>query len=111
MSPSVPHDPPPVSPPGKRPSTGQSRKVETFLNKMPPWQRAVIFLLGAALCVWGIVDVDPSHWAEHGFMIATAEIGLSALRLVFGILLMIPPLGMWVLKNAPLPKFLKERMG
>ena len=85
--------------------------METFLNKMPPWQRAVIFLLGAALCVWGIVDVDPAHWVEHGFMIATAEIGLSALRLVFGILLMIPPLGMWVLKNAPLPKFLKERMG
>ena len=95
------------SQPPKRPTNGEKR-VLTWYDELARWQKVILFLVGTGIFLWGAIDVDPGHWAEHGLGVATAEVGLAAIRMVAGILVAGPPLGMWLIRKAPLPKFLKR---
>jgi len=97
--------------PARRPSTGQSKRIEDYMAAMPRYQRVIVFFLGLALTLWGMTGVHPEHWAEpgHNIGVTIAEIGWSTARISIGIMVMIPPLGMWFIRNVPLPKWLKRK--
>jgi hypothetical protein len=91
-----------------RPSESGTQKTVKWYDDLEKWQKVILFVVGVGLIAWGAFDVDPEHWGEHGLGLATAEIGLAALRIVAGFLVGLPPLGMWLVRKAPLPKFLKR---
>ena len=100
--PSKPREPQP-----RRSPSGTTKAVNWY-NALAGWQKGILFLVGTGIFLWGAIDVDPGHWSEHGLGIAAAEISLAAMRMIAGLTIAAPPLGMWVIKKAPLPKFLKR---
>ena len=77
---------------------------------LPPHKRRIMFRIGALMAGAPVLRllindfIRQSH--EHPWQLLVTEAGLTALLIVFGIALMMPVFGMWLIKKVPLPRFL-----
>ena len=92
-----------------RPSDAVTKAIES----LSPLQRRIMFALGAALGLLVLVryfvqDILRPHEHQSGIVMGF-ELGGSVVMLVFAIVLMAPPIGMWLIQKLPLPKFLSRK--
>ena len=83
------------------------------IESLSPLQRRIMFALGAVLGLLVLVryfvqDILRPHEHQSGIVMGF-ELGGSVVMLVFAIVLMAPPFGMWLIQKIPLPKFLSRR--
>lgn len=83
------------------------------LRDLDPRARRVMFVIGAIMAGAPVLrlfinDIIRRSHEHPNWQLVVAETGVSTVMIIFGIALMVPVFGMWLIKKVPLPRFLQR---